>query len=159
MKRKKQKSLVPKREFLPFSTQRIDPKTGRIIDTVHIDIAADMAIGHDLQRALRKSMTTWAWYSQLKEQAHAKMKQAKYRVHCMYEKVYDELRQQHSKMSETQVKNKVHLDRRWRRRTRRYMLWRDRYRMLYELCVALKERNDNLRTLESSERREREGAY
>lgn len=152
------KSLVPKRVFSPLETQRIDSR-GKPIDTVHIDIAEDMRIGRDLQKALRTSMTTWAWYAQLKEQAHAKMKQAKYRQHRISEVIYDDIRSQNPRMSETQVKNKVKLDKRWLKRTEAYMKWRDRYRMLHELCIALKERNDNLRTLEASERREREGAY
>lgn len=156
---KKQKSLVPKRVFSPFATQCIHPRTGKPTETIHVDIAADMKIGRDLQKALRTSMTTWVWYAQLKEQAHAKMKQAKYRQHRVGEEIYVEIRAQNLRMSETQIKNKVHLDKRWLKRTERYMLWRDRYRMLHELCIALKERNDNLRTLESSERKEREGAY
>lgn len=149
----------PKKKFAKFVTQSIDWKTGKPKETIEIDIAADMKIGHDLQKALRTSMTTLSWYQQLKEMAHAKMKEAKYRSHLTAERVYDEVRGLNPKLSETQVKNKVHLSTEWIKYIERYMKWRDRYRMLHELCVALKERNDNLRTLEASERREREGAY
>lgn len=148
-----------KRVFAPFQTQRLDVRTGKAVETIHIDIAADMSIGVDLRKELRTSMTTLMWYAQLKEHAHAAMKQARYRQHKTFEDTYDEIRAQNLKLSETQVKNRVHLSPAWRLRTEKYMKWRDRYRMLHELCVALKERNDNLRTLESSERRERDGKY
>jgi hypothetical protein len=130
-----------------------------VLETINVDIADDLRIGRDLQKALRTSMTTLGWYLQLKEQAHAKMKQAKYRSHRTFESQYDVLRTLHPKMTETQIKNKVHLTRKWRKRIERYMVWRDRYRMLDVLCHALYERNQNLRTLESSERKERLGAY
>jgi hypothetical protein len=126
---------------------------------VHIDLGRDLHIGRDLQDELRSSMERFGWYVQLKEQAHAMMKQKAYNAHCLEEEIYDEVRAQHPRLSETQVKNKVHLDKRWRKRTRSYMRWRDRYRMLSDICVALKERNENLRTLESSERAERAGRY
>lgn len=154
----KPKRRKEERSFSPFSTQRID-STGKPIETVHIDIANDMRIGRDLQKALRTSMSTWAWYAQLKEQAHVMMKQMKYRVHCTTEELYAEIKEASPKLTETAVKNRIHLDSRWRKRMRRYMRWRDRFRMLQELCTQLKERNDNLRTLEASERRERGGAY
>jgi len=148
-----------KKTFAPFHTERVDMRTGKVLERIDIDIAADMKIGHDLQKELRTSMSTLAWYAQLKEQAHAKMKQAKYRSHQAHETVYDEIRSTSPKLSETQCKNKVRLSPKWRKWIERYMKWRDRYRMLHELCVTLKERNDNLRTLESSERKERTGAY
>lgn len=149
----------PKRTFAPFQTQRLDVRSGKPIETIDVDIAADLRIGHDLQDELRKSMSTYTWYAQLKEHAHAAMKMAKYRQHQASERIYDEVRALNPKMSETQVKNKVHLHTKWLKRTRSYMRWRDRYRMLHELCTALRERNDNLRTLEATERREREGKY
>ena len=148
-----------KKIFTPFRTQRLDLKTGKAIETIDIDIASDMRIGQDLRKELRESMTRWMWYAQLKEHAHTAMKQERYRQHKIFEDVYDNLRMLNPKLSETQVKNKVHCSEEWRRQTEKYMRWRDRYRMLHELCIALKERNDNLRTLESSERRERDGHY
>lgn len=148
----------PKRTFAPFQTQRLD-KRGKPIETIDIDLGADLRIGHDIQKALRTSMATYAWYAQLKEQAHAAMKQAKYRSYRSAETLYDEIKTKNPKMTETQVKNKIHLSRQWLKRTRAYMKWRDRHRMLHEICVALKDRNENLRTLESSERSERSGKY
>lgn len=148
-----------KREFSPFRTERVDMRTGKVLEKVDIDMRADLKIGHDIQKALKTSMETFGWYTQLKEQAHAKMKQAKYKSHQISEEIYDEIRTQNARLSETQVKNKVHLSPKWRRMIERYMKWRDRYRMLDAICKALYERNQNLRTLESSERKERDGTY
>lgn len=151
--------LPKKKKFSKFTTERIDFSTGKTIEKIQIDISRDLRIGRDLQKQLKTSMHTLGFYLQLKEMAHAKMKQMKYQSHQVFEEIYDEVRIAHPKLSETQVKNKVHLSAEWRKRTERYMRWRDRYRMLHELCIALKERNDNLRTLESSERKERDGGY
>ncbi len=151
--------MKTEKKFSRFRTERIDFRTGKVIERIALDVAKDLRIGHDIQKQLKTSMSTWAFYAQLKEMAHAKMKHAKYRSHQISEEIYDEIRTANPKMSETQCKNKVHLSPTWRKWTERYMKWRDRYRMLHEFCIALKERNDNLRTLESSERKEREGAY
>lgn len=148
-----------KREFSPFSTQRIDARTGKPIETVHIDIAADMRIGRDLQRELKRSVSTWAWYAQLKEQAHAKLDALKERLEHVGAVVYDEIKTANPKLSETNAKNKVKLDERWQKANRRCLKWSMRYRMLCEICTLSKERNDNLRTLEASERKERDGAF
>lgn len=148
-----------KKTFSPFRTGRIDWRTGKVIEWIDLDPAADLRVGRDTQKALKTSTHTLGWYMQLKEMAHTKMKQEKYKSHQIFEEVYDEIRSQSAKLSETQVKNKVHLSPDWRKRTEKYMQWRNRYRMLHELCIALKDRNDNLRTLESSERKEREGAF
>lgn len=147
-----------KREFAPFFTQQLD-KNGKPAGLVRIDLDADLRIGHDLQKSLKTSMHRYGWYIQLKEAAHRMMKQKAYEAHCLEEEIYDEVRSVNARLSETQVKNKVHLDKRWRKKTKAYMKWRDRYRMLNEICIALKERNENLRTLESSERHERLGRY
>lgn len=150
---------MKRREFSPFSTQRIDARTGKPIETVHIDIAADLRIGRDLQRQLRRSVSTWAWYAQLKEQAHAKLEDCKDKLEHVGAVIYDEIRTANPKLSETNVKNKVKLDERWQKANRRCRKWNARHRMLHEICVWCKERNDNLRTLESSERQERGGKY
>jgi len=146
------------RTFAPFFTQQLD-KRGKPAGIVHIDLERDLVIGRDIQKALKTSMSRYGWYVQLKEQAHTMMKQKAYEAHCLEEEIYDEIRSVHAKLSETQVKNRVHLDKRWRKKTRAYMKWVTRYRMLSDICVALKERNENLRTLESSERHERLGKY
>jgi len=150
---------MKRREFSPFATERIDARTGKPIETVHIDIAADMRIGRDLQKALRTSVSTWAWYAQLKEQAHAKLEQCKDRLEHVGAVIYEEIRSTNPKLTETNVKNKVKLDERWQKANKSCRKWSARHRMLHEICVQLKERNDNLRTLESSERKERDGAY
>jgi len=150
---------LKKKKFSTFTTERIDFRTGKTIEKLSVDVARDLKVGTDIQKALRTSAHTLGWYMQLKEMAHAKMKHAKYRAHLVAEEKYDEIKLANPRMSETYVKNKIHLSPAWRKCIRRYMKWRDRYRMLSEFCVALKERNDNLRTLESSERKEREGAY
>lgn len=144
--------------FTAFQTERLD-KEGNVIETMDIDLANDFHIGRDLQKALRTSMPTLMFYAQLKEQAHAAMKQQKHLSYRIEEKIYDEIRAVSPRLSETQVKNKIHLDKRWLRRIRKYMHWRDRYRMLHEIVSALRDRNENLRTLESSERAERAGKY
>ena len=147
-----------KRTFAPFVTERVNER-GEVIEKVEIDLADDLRIGRDLRRALKTSMSTLGWYMQLKEQAHAMMKHWRYLAHRREESAYYEIRVDNPKLSETAVKNRVHLDKRWLKRIKKYMLWRNRYRMLSEVCVALKERNDNLRTLESSERKERDAHY
>lgn len=145
--------------FSPFRTGRINWRTGKVIEWIDLDPAADLRIGSRTQKQIKTSTHTLGWYMQLKEMAHVKMKQAKYRSYQISEEIYDEIRAQSPRLSETQVKNKVHLSKAWRKQTEKYMTWRDRYRMLSDFCTALKERNDNLRTLESSERREREGTF
>lgn len=157
MKRKEKQRA--EKTFSSFRTGRIDWRSGKVKEWIELDPAEDLKVGRDIQKALKTSTHTLGWYMQLKEMAHAKMKQAKYKSHQISEEIYDEVRSAHAKLSETQVKNKVHLSPAWRKKIEIYMQWRDRYRMLNELCVALKDRNDNLRTLESSERKEREGAF
>lgn len=150
----------PERTFAPFVCWQLTVRNGkRKWSKVTINVEEDLRVSKDLQRALRKSMTTLGWYMQLKEFAHARMKRAMFRVHSAEEEIYDDLRREHAKLSETQVKNKVRLQPRWRKLTERYMHERDRYRFLSDIVVALKERNENLRTLESSERAERQGKY
>lgn len=147
------------RNYAPFTTYRVDAKGYAIKDEpITIDIGADLKIGRDLQRALRENARLLGWYSQLKEHAHIGMKQAAYRAKCREEDVYEQIRDDNTRMSETQVKNKVHRDPKWRKLTERYMTWRNRFRMLDDICRIMHARNQDLRTLESSERSERENA-
>lgn len=149
------------REISPLTTQqafsRRDGK--RVWKTITVQIAEDLRIGRDLQKALRTSMSTFVWYAQLKEQAHAQLKQVEHDLDALYDEIYDTLKPLHPKTTETALKSKIHLDERWRKLAKRRLLWQSRYRMLDVYTFALRERNDNLRTLEATERSERNGKH
>lgn len=151
----KRRSKLKGKAFPYVETQRLD-KNLTPLETVVLDVKADMSIGNDLVSELRDSAGLLAWYALLKEHAHEAMKQAKYRMHKRFEAKYDDIKAETPKMTETAVKNAVHRDSKWRRYTEKYMKWRYRYRMLNELCNAMTERNNNLRTLEASKRKERD---
>jgi hypothetical protein len=148
------------REFAPFTTKQMVVR-GEKIDwkEVTIDLENDLKIGRDLQKQLRTSMSTYGWYAQLKEHAHAAMKQAEFAQTRANAKLYAKLREKFPKVTETQIKNKVVLHKRYVKCAKRLLMWQERFRMLDNICYSLKERNDNLRTLEATERRERDGKY
>lgn len=148
-------SKLKRRAFTLLVTERLDETLENIVEEVQIDVKADFVIGPDLMKELADSPGILAWYTQLKEQAHAMMKKARYREHSLREDMYNEIKSANARMSETAIRTQIYQTSKMRKRVERYMLWATRYRQLHELCEAWKVRNENLRSMETSMRRDR----
>lgn len=142
--------------FSVFVTERLDMETLEPVERVTIDPAKDFPIGPDLRRELRDSPGVLAFYGTLREQALAKKKHCRYKWLKLHEKLYEQLREEHPKLSETGLKVKINRDKGVLHWIEQYMLWSRRHGMLDMLYDAWAERHQTLRTLETSQRGERE---
>lgn len=149
-------SKLDGKTFPTFVTFRLD-ENYKPVERVEIDVRNDFAVRKmSLQTELREVAGLQAWYGMLKEQAHSMMKRKRYAWHKEHERYADKVRTEFPKANVGDVKNKVNLQPKVRKAIERYMLWRDRHRMLHMLHEAMRDRHQTLRTIEASERKERE---
>jgi hypothetical protein len=128
----------------PGPIKAIHPATHKLVT---VDPQKDARIGGDLDVELRRLPGVLSWWLALRDTAEMLLDEARHEEHNVGEDLYDELRQQSSKATETALKMAVKKDPRMRRAFRARMDAEEMHRRLKSAVDAISEKRWSLQGL------------
>lgn len=125
---------------------------------VTVNPGEDLTVGADLNKAMADQASTFAFYAVLSEEAEAKAKSIKFKIHCLEEDLDKVVRknaiEHEEKLTEAAVKNKINRHSSMRGLYQQYIDARRTAGLLTVLKKAFEQRAEMLRSIGANRRAE-----
>lgn len=143
-----------------MSDKQLAKQTGLLPDgrEVTLDPASDLGIGADLNKAMSEQASTFAFYATMSEEAEARAKRIKFKLHCLEEDLDKVIRSnahiKEEKLTEAAVKNRINRNSKMRALYEQYIAARRTAGLLTVLKKAFEQRAEMLRSIGANRRAE-----